>query len=230
MSIRKTTVLKNAAIRIIVSFFLMFSILFLSAGSIKYWNAWLFLISYFSADIILMIYLYNNDIELLNKRLKFSEKEKIQKLFNIFNIFIILIILCILMFSGLSFRFGYIYVSGWVSILSVAVMMMSFLLSLVVMRQNRYSSRVVEIQEEQVVIDTGMYAIIRHPMYLSAILIFCPIPLILGSLYVFIPVMLIVPIVFAIRTSNEEKVLQQGLIGYKEYMKKVKYRVIPYIW
>jgi protein-S-isoprenylcysteine O-methyltransferase Ste14 len=227
MSIRKTTVLKNAAIRIIVSFILMFSILFLSAGSMKYWNAWLFLISYFSADILLMIYLYNNDIELLNKRLKFSEKEKVQKLFNIF---ILLIILCILMFSGLSFRFGYISVSGLVSILSVAVMMMGFILSLVVMRQNRYSSRVVEIQEDQVVIDTGMYSVIRHPMYLSAILIFCPIPLIFGSLYVFIPVMLIVPIVFAIRTLNEEKVLKQELIGYKEYMKKVKYRVIPYIW
>lgn len=227
MSIRKTTVLKKATIRLIVSFILMFSILFLSAGSIKYWNAWLFLISYFSADILLLIYLYKNDIELLNKRLKISEKEKVQKFFNIF---ILLIILCILMFSGLSFRFGYISVVGWVSILSVAVMMMGFVLSLVVMKQNSYSSRVVEIQEDQVVIDTGMYSVIRHPMYLSAILIFCPTPLILGALYVFIPVVFIVPMIFAIRTLNEEKVLQQELIGYKEYMKKVKFRVIPYIW
>ncbi len=227
MSIRKTTVLKKATIRLIVSFILMFSILFLSAGSIKYWNAWLFLISYFSADILLLIYLYKNDIELLNKRLKISEKEKVQKFFNIF---ILLIILCILMFSGLSFRFGYISVVGWVSILSVAVMMMGFVLSLVVMKQNSYSSRVVEIQKDQVVIDTGMYSVIRHPMYLSAILIFCPTPLILGALYVFIPVVFIVPMIFAIRTLNEEKVLQQELIGYKEYMKKVKFRVIPYIW
>ena len=159
--------------------------------------------------------------------MKISEKEKVQKFFNIF---ILLIILCILMFSGLSFRFGYISVVGWVSILSVAVMMMGFVLSLVVMKQNSYSSRVVEIQKDQVVIDTGMYSVIRHPMYLSAILIFCPTPLIVGALYVFIPVVFIVPMIFAIRTLNEEKVLQQELIGYKEYMKKVKFRVIPYIW
>ena len=227
MSIKKTTVLKNATIRMMVSFIVMFSILFLSAGSMKYWNGWLFLISYFSSDILLMIYLYNNDIELLNKRLKIAEKEKVQKLFNIF---ILLIILFILMFSGLSFRFCYISVAGWVSILSVAVMMMGFVISLIVMKQNRYSSRVIEIQEDQVVIDTGLYSVIRHPMYLSAILIFCPIPLILGALYVFAPVMLIIPMIFAIRILNEEKVLQQELIGYTEYMKKVKYRVIPYIW
>ncbi len=227
MSISKTTVLRKAVVRLIVSFILMFSILFLSGDSTNYWNAWLFLISYFTADILLMIYLYNNDIELLNKRLKTSEKEKVQKLFGIF---ILLIILCILMFSGISFRYGYMPVAGWVSILSAVVMVMGFVLSLLVMKQNSYSSRVVEIQEDQVVIDTGLYAVIRHPMYLSAILIFCPIPLILGALGVFIPVALIVPVLFAIRTLNEEQVLQQELTGYKDYMKKVKYRVIPFIW
>jgi len=227
MSVVKSVVLRSALRRIISSFILMSLILFLSAGTIKYQGAWLFLISYFSADILLMIYLYYNDIELLSKRLKFSEKEKVQKLFNVF---ILLIILFILMFSGLRFRFGYSSTSGWVSYLSIGVMMMGFLLSLVVMKQNRYSSRVVEIQEDQVVIDTGVYSVIRHPMYLSAILIFCPIPLVLGSLFVFIPVMIIVPIVFGVRTLNEEKVLKEELSGYKEYTKKVKYRIIPYIW
>jgi protein-S-isoprenylcysteine O-methyltransferase Ste14 len=98
------------------------------------------------------------------------------------------------------------------------------------MKQNSYASRTIEIQKGQKLIDAGLNSIIRHPMYLSAILIFCPVPLVLGSIYGFLLSIVIIPFLFIIRIMNEEKVLQQDLIGYADYMKKVKYRIIPFIW
>ena len=109
-------------------------------------------------------------------------------------------------------------------------MVSGFIMSLIVMRQNSYSSRVIEIQKDQKLIDTGLYSVVRHPMYLSALLIFCPMPLILGSFYVFIPFVIFVPSLLIMRIINEEKFLKNNLNGYMKYLQTVKYRLIPFVW
>ena len=211
---------------ILVSLIFSF-ILFFSAGSIKYFNGWIFIGSFFLPDFLIIIYLAIKDPELLLKRLKSQEKEKTQKIFNlIFRITAIIILIT----SGLDYRFQWSNIPIWLVITSATIMIFGFILSFVVMKQNRYASRVIEKQKGQKIIDTGLYSVIRHPMYLSAILIFCPTPLVLGSFYAFILCIIIVPFLLAIRIMNEEKVLQQNLMGYPEYMKKVKYRLIPFIW
>jgi len=214
-------------IRFILVFLVCSFILFFSAGSIKYLNAWIFIGSFFLPGFLIIIYLAIKDPELSRKRLKNQEKEKTQKIFSLILRTTAIIVFII---SGLDYRFQWSNISIWLVITSATIMIFGFILSFVVMKQNSYASRVIEIQKEQKIIDTGLYSVIRHPMYLAAILIFCPIPLVLGSFYAFILCIIIVPFLLVIRIMNEEKVLQQNLIGYTEYMKKVKYRLIPFIW
>ncbi len=223
---RKSAIIGGVIRFILVSLVYLF-LLFFSAGSIKYLNAWIFIGSFFLPDFLIIIYLAIKDPELLQKRLKNQENEKTQKIFNL--IFRITAIIAIII-SGLDYRFQWSNVSIWLVIASSTIMIFGFILSFVVMKQNRYASRVIETQKRQKLIDTGLYSVIRHPMYLSAILIFCPTPLVLGSFYAFILCIIIIPFLFVIRIMNEEKVLQQNLMGYTEYMKKVKYRLIPFIW
>ena len=148
----------------------------------------------------------------------------------IFNLIFRITVIITLITSGLDYRFQWSNISILLVITSATIIIFGFILSFVVMKQNSYASRVIEIQKGQKIIDTGLYSIIRHPMYLSAVLIFCPTPLVLGSFYAFILCIIIIPFLFVIRILNEEKVLQQNLIGYTKYMKKVKYRLIPFIW
>lgn len=201
-------------------------LLFLPAGTMHFWNAWVLLgtlfVPMFIAGIVMMAY----SPDLLQKRLDGKEKESEQKT---------VVALSGLMFlasfiaAGLDFRFGWTHVPDAVVWTSAAVLLLSYIMYAEVMRENAYLSRTIEVQEDQKVIDTGLYGIVRHPMYSATIFLFLSMPLILGSLVAFVIMLAYIPIINA-RMKNEEKVLSEGLTGYKEYMQKVKYRVIPYIW
>jgi protein-S-isoprenylcysteine O-methyltransferase Ste14 len=131
---------------------------------------------------------------------------------------------------GLDFRFHWSHVPVWLVIVASTIMLFGFIMVVIVMKQNIYTSRTIEIQEGQKLIDSGLYSIVRHPMYLFGLIVICSMPLILGSVYAFMPLIIFCPLLFIIRILNEEKVLKDNLNGYKEYMEKVKYRLIPYIW
>ena len=131
--------------------------------------------------------------------------------------------------AGLNFRFGWFSLPGIVITIASIIFLLSYIMYGEVLRENAYLSRTVEVSDDQKVVDTGLYGLVRHPMYTSTIFLFLSMPLVLGSIYSFI-VMLIYPIIIAFRIKNEEEVLENELIGYKEYKEKVKYRLIPYLW
>jgi protein-S-isoprenylcysteine O-methyltransferase Ste14 len=172
------------------------------------------------------IYLANKNPELLAKRLKTREKEKPQKIYLIITW---IVFLSIFIIPGLDFRFSWSDVPLPVVIVSTFLMLSGYLMFFFVMKQNAYASRVIEIQDEQKVIDTGLYSVVRHPMYLSSIILWGFASLVLGSFYGLIPIIFFVAFMI-IRIKTEEKVLKSGLKGYDEYMKRVKYRLFPYIW
>ena len=201
-------------------------VIFLPAGSLKFRNGWLFIGLLFTAMFIVLTWLLVKDPELLAKRLRTKEKEKPQKAYVILSMIVFLITFIT---PGLDYRFHWSYVPVPVVLISTFIMMAGYLIFFAVMRQNTYASRVIEIQEGQKLIDTGLYSLVRHPMYLGGSILFMSAPLVLGSWYALIAAAFI-PILIIIRIMNEEKVLVNGLKGYSEYMKKVKYRLIPFIW
>ena len=131
--------------------------------------------------------------------------------------------------AGLNYHFGWFVLPAWVSIAAAVVFLGGYALYAEVMRENAYLSRTVEVQEDQKVIDTGLYGVVRHPMYLSTLLLFLSMPLVLGSLFSFGVMLFYIPLI-AKRIKNEEQVLLEGLPGYADYRKKVKYKVIPFLW
>ena len=216
----------QAIIKFLIGLLIVGSYLFISAGTFDYWNAWLFLgllfIPMFIAGIVLMI----KNPELLKKRLNAKEKETEQKA---------VLMLSGLMFllgflaAGLNFRYKWIEVPNYIVIIGSILFVIAYILYAEVMRENTFLSRTIEVQEGQKVIDTGMYGIVRHPMYAVTILLFLSIPLILGSVISFV-IFLFYPIIIVFRIKNEEKVLEKDLKGYKEYKEKVKRKLIPFIW
>lgn len=216
----------QAIIKYILGVVSIGALLFIPACSFEYWNGWLFMgllfIPMFIAGIILMI----KNPELLRKRLNAKEKENEQKeviLFSglmFFSGFII---------AGLNYKYNWIEVPNIIVIISSILFIIAYILYAEVLRENIYLSRTIEVQENQKVVDTGMYGIVRHPMYAVTILLFLTMPLILGSIISFI-IFLIYPFIIAKRIKNEEEVLEKDLKGYTEYKKKVKYKLIPFIW
>ncbi len=201
-------------------------LLFLPAGTIKYWNAWLLLGILFLPMLMIGIILLRHNPDLLRKRLNTKETESEQKIVVLFSgiLFAGGFVLC-----GLDYRFQWMVLPGWVVAAAAIVCVISYGLYAEVLRENTYLSRTVEIQNNQTVIDTGLYGIVRHPMYLSTILLFLSIPLVLGSLVTFV-LFLVYPVIVAKRIRNEEEVLENGLEGYADYKKRVKYKVIPFLW
>lgn len=201
-------------------------LLFLPAGTFDYWNAWLFIALLFIPMFILGVALVVKSPELLEKRLHSREKEAEQS---------IVVLLSFIMFLGgfvacaLDFRFEWSKMPIAVVIAASVILLISYGLYAEVMRENAFLSRTVEIQEEQKVVDTGLYGIVRHPMYFSTTLLFLSIPLVLGSWIGFI-IFLIYPMILVKRIKNEEKILEEGLKGYREYKDKVRYRMIPFVW
>ena len=216
----------SAVIKFLVGAISIGAMLFVSAGTIEYWNGWLFMGLLFIPMFIVGLILMFKNPELLKKRLNAKEKEDTQKG---------VILLSGLMFisgfiiAGLNYRFNWINMPLAVIIIGAILFCVSYILYAEVLRENVYLSRTIEVQKDQKVIDTGLYGIVRHPMYAVTIVLFLSIPLILGSIISFV-IFLIYPIIIGIRIGNEEKVLEKELKGYKEYKKKVKYRIIPFIW
>jgi protein-S-isoprenylcysteine O-methyltransferase Ste14 len=223
---KKQQLIGMALARFIPGILIISAILFIPAGSIKFWNAWLFMGVLFIPMLFVVIYLIIRDPELLFKRMNTNEKEKTQKKVVLLTSIIFLFVFII---SGLDYRFQWSTVPLLLEILTALIVLIGYILFFMVMRQNSYASRVVEIQEKQKVIDTGLYGIVRHPMYSAAILMFMFMPLVLGSFYALIP-LVIFPFQMSTRMKNEEEILEKGLEGYIEYKKKVRYKVFPFLW
>ena len=201
-------------------------LLFWPAGTMEYWNGWLFCAVLFIPVLIMGIVLFLKAPDLLRKRLQEKEEQTEQKS---------VVALSGLMFvggfvlAGLDYRFGWSAMPNWLVYTAAALFVVGYGMFAEVMRENAYLSRTVEVQENQVVVDTGLYGIVRHPMYSATVLMFLAMPVILGS-YVSLVIFLVYPFLIAKRIKNEEQVLEEGLQGYAEYKEKVKYRMLPFIW
>ena len=223
---QKMKLFLSALTKFLLGLVLVGAILFLPAGSFAYTGGWLFIALLFIPMIFLGAVLLIKAPDLLAKRLDAKEKEDTQK-----GVVALsgLLFLAGFIVAGLDFRFGWSHVPTWLVITASIILLVSYALYAEVMRENAYLSRTVEVQEGQKVVSTGLYGIVRHPMYAVTVWLFLSIPLVLGSfwsLLCFAPY----PIIMAVRILNEEKVLTQGLDGYADYKKKVKYRLIPFVW
>jgi protein-S-isoprenylcysteine O-methyltransferase Ste14 len=223
---KKRELITKALSRFIPGIIIISALLFIPAGSLKFWNAWLFIGVLFTPMLFVISYLIIRDPELLYKRLNVNEQEKTQRKVVLLTSFIFL---SGFILSGIDYRYQWSNVPLWLVIVSAMIVFTGYILFFFVMRQNSYASRVVEIQEKQKVIDKGLYSIVRHPMYFAAILMFLFMPLVLGSFFALIP-LFVFPFQMKVRIKNEEEILVNGLDGYKEYKEKVKYKVIPFIW
>jgi len=201
-------------------------LLFLPAGTLDYWNAWLFMVILFVPMFIAGIVMMVKNPELLRKRLQTKETESEQKT---------VIALSGLMFvggfavCGLHYRFGWPRLPDWAAVGAAVVFLAAYAMYGEVLRENTYLSRIVEVREGQTVVDTGLYGIVRHPMYAATVLLFLAMPLVLGSWLGFC-VFLFYPVLIVKRIRNEEQVLERELAGYTAYKEKVKYRLVPFIW
>jgi protein-S-isoprenylcysteine O-methyltransferase Ste14 len=213
-------------IRLIYSFLALAAFFFLPAGSLNYWQAWAYLAVLFIPLCFVMIYLVRNHPDLLERRMRYHEREKEQQL--IIKLSIITFVLAYIL-PGLDYRFGWSHVPVWLVWFSLAVVLASYFFVVSVFRTNQYASRIVEVEQEQTVISSGPYAIVRHPMYLGMAVMYIFSPLALGSYWSIIPALFIIP-VLVFRLLNEEKVLERDLKGYREYEAKVKYHLFPGIW
>ena len=201
-------------------------LLFLPAGSLHYWQAWLLMgilfVPMFCAGLVMMA----KNQDLLRKRLNAKEEEKEQQ--TVVKLSGLLFIAAFIV-AGLNWRFGWCVLPDWAVWISAGVFLVCYLLYAEVLRENTYLSRTIEVQEDQKVIDTGLYGIVRHPMYMATTVLFLTMPLVLASPISFFIMLGYIPVIVK-RIRNEEKVLEEGLEGYSEYKKKVKYRILPLIW
>ena len=217
---------RQAIVKVLSGILLMGVLLFLPAGTFAYWQAWLLMGILFVPMFIAGLVMMRKCPELLRKRLNAKEEQAEQKA---------VVLLSALMFTtafllaGLGRRFGWPMLPGWVSRAAAVLFLLAYAMYAEVLRENAYLSRTVEVQEDQEVIDTGLYGVVRHPMYTSTVFLFLSMPLILGSLPAFAVILLYIPLIVK-RIRNEELVLEQGLAGYTEYKQRVKYRLIPYLW
>ena len=201
-------------------------LLFLSAGSLRYWQAWLLIGILFVPMLMAGLVMMGRNPDLLRKRLDAREKESEQK-----TVVALSGLLFIASFAvaGLNWRFQWWVLPNWTVWVAAGLFLLSYLLYAEVLRENTYLSRTIEVQENQKVIDTGLYGIVRHPMYMASTVLFLAMPLVLASPISFFIMLGYLPVI-AKRIRNEEKVLEEGLEGYSEYKKKVKYRILPLIW
>ena len=201
-------------------------LIFLPAGSFRFWQGWLLMgilfVPMFAAGLVMM----GKNPELLRKRLNAKEKEAEQR--TVVKLSGLLFILAFVV-AGLNWRFGWWILPNWAVWVAAGLFLGAYLLYAEVLRENTYLSRTIEVQENQKVIDTGLYGIVRHPMYMATTILFLTMPLVLASPISFIIMSGYIPVI-AKRIKNEEKVLEEGLDGYAEYKKKVKYRLLPMVW
>ena len=201
-------------------------LLFLPAGTFAFTQGWLLMGILFVPMFIAGLIMMKKSPELLRKRLNVREEQAEQKTVIALSG---LMFLASFIIAGLNFRFGWIRLPLWVSYAAALLFLAGYVLYAEVLRENVWLSRTVEVQENQKVIDTGLYGIVRHPMYMSTLILFLAMPLVLGSVISFVIMLLYIPII-AKRIRNEEQVLENGLEGYAEYRKRVRYKVIPFVW
>lgn len=216
----------QAIIKFMLGVLIIGLLLFIPANTINYWNGWLFMALLFIPMFIAGIFMMVKSPDLLRKRLNAKEKENEQKEVILYSG---LMFLSGFIIAGLNYRYNWITIPNYVVIISSVVFLVAYILYAEVLRENTYLSRTIEVQENQKVVDTGLYGIVRHPMYAVTILLFLSMPLILGSIISFV-IFLIYPVIISKRIKNEEEVLEKELDGYQEYKKKVKYKIIPFIW
>lgn len=201
-------------------------LLFLPAGSFSYWQAWLLIgilfVPMFAAGLVMMA----KNPELLRKRLNAKEEQGEQKQVIAWSG---IMFLAAFLLAGLNWRFRWLLLPDWAVWVAAALFLLAYLLYAEVLRENSYLSRTIEVQENQKVVDTGLYGVVRHPMYAATVLLFLSMPLVLGSPISFAVMLFYLPLIVK-RIRNEEEVLEHGLEGYSDYMKKVKYRLIPGVW
>lgn len=216
----------EALIKYLLGFVLVGLLIFLPAGTIKYMNGWIFMLILFIPMFIAGIVMMIKNPQLLKERLYAKEKQKEQQLIIKLSglMFIIGFIL-----AGLDFRFKWFILPKWICYISSFIFILSYVIYAEVLRENSNLSRTIKVFNNQKVVDTGLYRIIRHPQYSASVVMFLAMPLILGSLISFF-IFLIYPFLIVLRILNEEKFLENELEGYKEYKRKVKYRLIPFIW
>ena len=222
----KKELLKEGLIKYIAGIILVGALLFVPAGSLKWADGWIFMAVLFIPMLAAGIVMYLKAPDLLRRRLNAKEKEAQQKgVIGMSG----LMFLAAFIIAGLSYRFGWIRFPEAVRIAGIIVFLLSYLMFAEVLRENEYLSRTIEVQEGQKVVDTGLYGIVRHPMYSATVLLFLSMPLIMNSPISFGIMLLYIPLIVK-RILNEEEVLEKGLDGYKEYKEKVRYRILPFIW
>ena len=218
--------LTQALAKFFLGVIVMGFLIFLPAGSFRFWQGWLLMgilfVPMFAAGLVMM----GKNPELLRKRLNAKEKEAEQR--TVVKLSGLLFILAFVV-AGLNWRFGWWILPNWAVWVAAGLFLGAYLLYAEVLRENTYLSRTIEVQESQKVIDTGLYGIVRHPMYMATTILFLTMPLVLASPLSFIIMSGYIPVI-AKRIKNEEKVLEEGLDGYAEYKKKVKYRLLPMVW
>lgn len=217
---------RQAMVKVLGGMLLVGLLLFLPAGSLHYRQAWLLMGVLFVPMLAAGFVMLFKSPELLRKRLSAKEEQGEQRTVVALSG---LLFIAAFVLAGLNWRFGWLILPDAVSWAAALVFLLGYILYAEVLRENVWLSRTVEVQEGQKIIDTGLYGLVRHPMYMSTLLLFLSMPLILGSLYSFLLMLLYVPII-AKRIRNEEQVLEQGLAGYADYKRRVRYRIIPYVW
>ena len=218
--------IQEAISKYLIGIVLFGIVIFFPAGSFQYWQGWLLMGILFVPMLVAGVILMIKNPALLRKRLNAKEQEKEQKTVVALSGLIFVVAFVV---AGFNWHFQWLILPNWIVWLAAALFMASYLLYAEVLRENTYLSRTIEVQEHQKIIDTGLYAIVRHPMYMATTILFLMMPLVLGSLISFFIMLLYLPLI-AKRIRNEEAVLEEGLKGYREYKQRVKYKILPYIW
>ena len=216
----------SAGIKLLMGLVLVGLLIFLPAGTIRFFNGWLFVAVLFVPMLIAGVVMALRSPELLKKRLNAKEKEAEQR--SVVAMSAIMFVAAFVV-AGFNFRYSWIVMPLWAVWSAVVLFLLSYIMYAEVLRENAYLSRTIEVQEGQKVIDTGLYGIVRHPMYTATVLMFLAMPLVLGSLPSFVIMLAYIPLIVK-RIRNEENVLREGLDGYDEYCRKVKFRIVPFLY
>ena len=222
----KQSLFMRAIPRFLAGLFLVMALLFIPAGTWHYPQGWLLIGILFVPMFIAGLVMLKKNPELLKKRLNVREEETEQRQVILFSG---IMFLTAFIAAGFSFRYKWLMLPASVSVVAAILFLAAYALYAEVLRENTYLSRTVEVQENQKVIDTGLYGVVRHPMYMATVFLFFAMPVVLGSVISFVILLAYIPIITK-RIRNEEQVLAEGLPGYSEYMEKVKYRLIPFVW
>ena len=216
----------QALTKFVIGLLLIGLLLFLPAETFDFWQAWLFIAVLFVPMFIAGMMLMIRQPELLRKRLDAKEQQQEQKWVVALSG---LMFIAVFVVAGLNRRFGWFLLPDWAVYIATAIFLVAYAMYAEVMRENVWLSRTVEVQENQQVVSTGLYGIVRHPMYAATLLLFLSMPLVLASPWSFVIMLIYIPII-ALRIRNEEQVLERELKGYTEYKQRVRYKVIPFIW